>query len=244
MMFRLTPAVKVLVILNIAVFIVQHTVDTYLGGNYTGWLGLVPSAVVMKLWIWQLFTYSFLHADVLHLFLNMLMIVFIGSELESGWGIVRFLKYYFFCSIAAGILYLFFQAFIQSGIHTPMVGASGGIYGLLTAYGILFGERTLLFMLIFPMKAKQFIWILAGMEFLSSFFSPSGGVSSVAHLSGMGAGFVYLWGRAYWIARQRMKVILKSLPLREGGAASKAKTSKTSHLKLVIDNEEDSKTWH
>jgi membrane associated rhomboid family serine protease len=198
MPIRLTRAVKALLIACFAGFLLQQTIDQFFGGDLLGWLGLTPADVILRHRWWQLVTYAFLHADVMHLVFNLLMLVFLGSELEARWGAAFFLRYYFFCLVSAGVVYLLVQPLVlgADGLRTPMVGASGGIYGLLTAYGILFAERTLLLMLLFPMKAKHFVWVLAGIEFLSSLYSGRNGLSSVAHLSGMGAGFGFLWVRA------------------------------------------------
>jgi membrane associated rhomboid family serine protease len=124
-----------------------------------------------------------------------------------------------------------------------MVGASGAIYGCLMAYGLLFGERVLLFMMLFPMKAKHFIWVLAGVEFLSTVFSGRGGLSSAAHIGGMLAGVGYLW-----FTRNRAG----SRPKARAPAAGRkfALPSKKKHLKLIVDNDSDDdrdpndKTWH
>ena len=243
---RLTPVVKFLLISCLVAFLIQQTADQFLGGNLTSLFGLVPAHAVFHFYLWQLGTYAFLHGDVLQLFLNLLMLVFIGSDLEALWGKTRFLKYYFFCSVSAGLLYLFLQIFVwrESGLYTPMVGASGAIYGLLLAYGLIFGERVFLFLLLFPMKAKHFIWILAAMELMTTVFSGRGGLASAAHLGGMAAGFAYLLARATWKLRKSRK-------------ASGAPQKSQSHLKLIIDNERkqprrpawedpdnDPKTWH
>lgn len=253
MPIRITPAIKGLAIACFAGFLIQHTADQFFGANLLSWLGLIPSAVILDHRIWQLITYAFLHGDVMHLFLNLLMLVFIGGELEALWGTSRFLRFYFFCSICAGVTYLFIQALIwkESGLQVPMVGASGAIYGLLMAYGLIFGERVLLFMMLFPMKAKHFVWILGGLEFFTSVFSGRGGLASAAHLAGMVAGFGYLWVRAgVQVYKKRKK---------EGSSRSKGKGQKrrTGHLKLIINNQrdldahlnqddadEDPKTWH
>ena len=247
MPIRLTKAVKVLLIACFAAFVVQQTADQFFGANLQGIFALTPSDFALHFRFWQIFTYAFLHADVMHLFLNLLMLAFIGGELEAAWGTARFVRYYFFCSVSAGLLYLLFQfLLVRQGLHTPMIGASGAIYGLLMAYGLIFGERMLLFMLLFPMKAKHFVWILAGVEFLSSVFSGRNGLASVAHLGGMAAGFCYLYGSAYW----RVQVKRKG----SGGAKGqrRPKGRKDGHLKLIINNEferdrsvkDDPKTWH
>jgi membrane associated rhomboid family serine protease len=136
MQLRITPAVKWLLIACVGMFLVQQTGDRFLGTQVLNYLALVPAHFVIDLWLWQIVTYSFLHGDVMHLFLNMLMLVFIGGEIESLWGTRRFLRFYFFCVVVGGLFYLAMQA-VQGGLGAPMVGASGGIYGLLMAYGLL-----------------------------------------------------------------------------------------------------------
>ncbi|MBI3535465.1 MAG: rhomboid family intramembrane serine protease, partial [Deltaproteobacteria bacterium] len=224
---------------------IQQTADQFFGGHLLNIFALIPIHFVFHYKFWQLFTYCFLHADVMHLVLNLMMLVFIGSDLEALWGAPRFLKFYFFCSSCAGIIYLFLQLIIwqETGLFTPMVGASGAIYGLLVAYGIIYGERVFLFMLLFPMKAKHFVWILVAVEFLTTLYSGRGGLASAAHLAGMAAGFVYLWISA------RYKIYLRQK------AMAPIKDSK---LRLVVDNDKkrkpsfwsssgndsDPKTWH
>ena len=250
MQMRLSPTVKILVIACFVVFLVQQTTDLFFGGHLLAFFGLVPRGFMFEGRIWQIFTYSFLHADPLHLILNMMMLAFVASDLEFQWGRARFLKYYFFCATSAGLLYLLLQLWLWggSGIETPMVGASGAIYGCLMAYGILFGERVLLFMMLFPMKAKHFIWVLAGVEFLSTVFSGRGGLSSAAHIGGMLAGLGYLWVQSRILAARRndSKGGSKKKPTSRFGMPAKKK-----HLKLIVDNKDgdddrdsDDHTWH
>jgi membrane associated rhomboid family serine protease len=251
----LTKTVKILLILMVGGFVLQNTIDRVFGGELFQWLALVPSSVVLKYQIWQLVTYLFVHADLSHLILNGLMLYFVGGELETLWGQKRFVQYFLFCGFFSAILYLLFQVFVSnsSGIHTPMVGASGSIYGLLIAYGILFGERVLLFMMLFPMKARYFIWVLAGVEFLSTFFGQRGGaLSSLAHLGGMMGGLVFLRGWALMRVQQRKaKNATSQRPL----YSVFGKKTKSSHLRLVVNKKADAddepsdddgspRTWH
>jgi membrane associated rhomboid family serine protease len=246
---RLSPTVKILLIAMAIIFLVQQSIDQFFGGHLLAFFGLVPKGFIIEGRLWQLFTYSFLHADPLHLILNLMMLAFVASDLEFKWGRNAFLKYYFFCATAAGLLYLLLQLWVWggSGVGTPMVGASGAIYGCLMAYGILFGERTLLFMMLFPMKAKHFIWVLAGVEFMSTVFSGRGGLSSAAHIGGMLAGLGYLWVQARLIIAKRKagEAPKKRSKGRFGGPA------KNKHLKLIVDNKDgdddrdpNDKTWH
>jgi membrane associated rhomboid family serine protease len=188
----------------------------------------------------------------MHLFFNLLMLAFIGSELEAIWGRARFLRFYCFCSIAGGLTYLLI-ALLAGQTHSPMIGASAGIYGLLMAYGLIFSDRVLLFMLLFPLKAKQFVWILAGIEFMSSVFSAHNAWGSVAHLGGMAAGFGLLWGQAAWRVFQRRRAETQDFRRKD------KRRKQGNHLKLVVnkpkhgfgkpdsgdqDSDGSPKTWH
>ncbi len=242
---RLTPVVKWLCIICFAAFIIQQTADQFLGMNLLGWFALVPASVVIDFRFWQLFTYPFLHGEVMHLFLNLMMLAFIGSELEAIWGKKLFLSFFFFCSVSGGLFYLLLQIVLSrpESLHMPMVGASAAIYGMLMAYGIYFGDRAMLFMMIFPMKAKHFVWILGGIELMSTLFSGRNGAASIAHLGGMIAGFGFLWGRT-------MMILAKKRHQEGGGFLPKKK--KSSHLKLISgkasSSDDDDKpkptTWH
>ena len=227
MQLRLTPAVKVLLIACFTLFVVQHTVDQFFGGNLLSWLSFSPAGFVLEHRLWQIFTYSFLHNDVMHLFLNLLMLAFMGGEIESHWGTGRFVRFYFYCATAAALSYLGVELLMSGGVSpAPMVGASGAIYGLLMAYGLIFGERPLLFMMVFPMKARHFVWVLVALEMMTTVFTPRGGIANAAHLGGLLAGFILL----------RIPALLPSQGFRKPGFMQKAK-ARSNHLKLVIDNQ-------
>ena len=237
MPIKLSDTLKKLLIAYVAVFVIQHGVDQFAGGNLKSWLALIP-AYTLQGRVWQIFTYSFLHSDVAQLILNLLVLAFVGSDLEAIWGTKKFLTYYFYCLLMAGFFYLLIQVLFWNPVNLllPMVGASGGIYGLLLAFGLLFPERDMLFMMLFPMKAKQFVWILAGVEFLQAVFSGQGGLSALAGLSGMAAGFLFLWLQAKNLHSKRTS--------QEG-----ARKKNASHLKLVSrdpreDDDKPPRTWH
>jgi membrane associated rhomboid family serine protease len=248
MPIHLTRSVKTLLIGCVVAFLIQQTGDQFFGTHLLGWFGLVPSAFIQYHRYWQLFTYSFLHGDVMHLFFNLMMLAFIGSDLEVTWGRSRFLRYYFFCATSSGAIYLLFQLLLRGWASTaPLVGASGAIYGLLMAYGILFGERVLLFMMFFPMKAKHFIWVLALVQLMTTIYSPGGAWASLAHLSGMATGLVYLWVQA--------KIRISHRSNKNKLFSSKNKKKRSRHLKLIVNNQKDfdssnddsennPKTWH
>lgn len=250
MPIRLSKGVKALLLGSFLAFVIQQVGDQFLGTHLMSYFALTPRAVFYQHWIWQIFTASFMHYDVMHLFFDLLMLAFIGSELEFAWGTARFLKYYFFCTISAALLYLGMGAIFSSSLAlSPMLGASSGIYALLLAYGLIFGERILLFMMLFPMKAKHFVWVLALVELMTTIFSGAG-KSSIAQLGGMVCGFFYLWVQATLLRSRRNRTTSAGLQ----GFLSRWKKRKSKHLKLVVNNDrgfdsdEESrnkpKTWH
>lgn len=189
----LTPGVKWLLISNTAMFLL-----TYLGGPAVNTqarllLGLRAEAVVHILMVWQVVTYMFLHAGITHILFNMLALWMFGSMLEQDWGTRRFLKYYFLCGIAAGVCVLVVNVAIGDW-YTPTIGASGAIFGLLVAFGVMYPNQTVLMNFLFPIKAKYMVVIYAVIELLMT-FGPNTGVSTIAHLGGMLFGYIYLKAR-------------------------------------------------
>ncbi len=186
----LTPGVKWLLISNVAVFLLYYLGGATLRHHATVVLALSAEAAVRNVMIWQLFTYMFLHAGIMHLLFNMLALWMFGSMLEQDWGTRRFLKYYFLCGIAAGVCVLAINAAIGDW-GTPTVGSSGAIFGLLVAFGVMYPNQTVLMNFLFPIKAKYMVMIYAGIELLLT-FGPNTGVSTIAHLGGMLFGYLYL----------------------------------------------------
>jgi len=187
----LPTGVKWLLIVNTVVFVIW-----YLGGrtvqDWMSPLELVPLLVVSKFpWFtYQLFTYMFLHGGIGHLLFNMLALWMFGLTLEQTWGTRRFLKYYFLCGIGAGICDVTVNALL--GHNTSTIGASGAIYGLLLAFGVLFPDTQILMYFLFPIKAKYLVMIYGAVALLSALGSPNSGVSNIAHLGGMLFGLLYL----------------------------------------------------
>jgi membrane associated rhomboid family serine protease len=186
--------VKWLLIANISVFVV-HFFSVVLFG--LGWLFrpfyLVPAQFVHG-YIWQPATYLFLHDpfDLLHILFNMLMLYFLGQDLEGLWGTRRFLNFYFLCGVGAGLCVIAANYLLPGGNPAgPTIGASGAILGLLLAYGMIYPEREIL-MYVFPLKVKYVVWILGGMAFLGTFNTSGGNISHFAHLGGMLFGYSYM----------------------------------------------------
>lgn len=198
---------------------------------------LYPYRVLHQFWIWQPVTYMFLHStNIMHILFNMLVLWWFGSELEMQWGRRFFLAYYFVSGIGAAAIYVLgitLYGLITGNVLAmmePVVGASGAGYGLLVAYGILFGDRVVSFMMLFPMKAKHFVWILGFIELATLIDSgPNSGVANLAHLGGIIAGYLFLQFWTNWRMRLR----------------NSAQTRRGRRLKLVVNNEKNPpKYWN
>jgi membrane associated rhomboid family serine protease len=183
--------VKWLLIANVAVYLIYFFGSLATGDEIFRPFRLVPSQVLRGA-VWQLVTYLFLHSlqSIWHILFNMLALWMFGTPVEETWGTRRFLQYYFLCGVGAGVCVVVANVLFGNASQ-PVIGASGAIYGLLLAYGMLFPNQEVLFMFLFPMKAKWMVLIFGGIAFISS-FQIGGTVSNLAHLGGMIFGFVYI----------------------------------------------------
>ncbi|HEX8817064.1 MAG TPA: rhomboid family intramembrane serine protease [Terriglobales bacterium] len=167
-----------------------------LGASMMAYLALVPS-FVMHGAIWQLVTYSFLHDphSVSHILINMLMLWMFGAQEEMDWGSRKFLEYYLFCVVGAALVTIAvaYSPIPGVGPHTSTIGASGGVYGVLVAFGMLYGDREIfLFPFPFSIKAKYLVIIMVLLVVLATFQPSQGGVANFAHLGGLLFGFLYI----------------------------------------------------
>lgn len=179
---RMTPGVKNLILANVAIFLGQN-----FGLISAKIFGLVPYLVINKFMIWQIVTYMFLHGGFWHILLNMFILWMFGTRIESTIGTREFLKYYFFTGIVAGVSIVLWNW----GDPYITIGASGAIYGILAAFALFYPEEYII--LLFPpipIKAKYYALIFGGIEFLSLYNVD--GISHIAHLGGMVAGFFYI----------------------------------------------------
>jgi len=196
-----TRAVKQLLIANGAVFLAVALLGVFVEGGER-WVqihfGLVPALVVFRFWIWQLVSYAFLHAGLWHILFNMLALWMFGAQLEQDWGYKIFLQFYFFCAIGAALttVAVSFTGLLGASPVIPTVGASGAIFGLLLAFGILYADtEIMLFPLPFLIKAKYFIMGLIFIEIfltLSASRQPGASVAYMAHLGGLLFGYIWL----------------------------------------------------
>jgi membrane associated rhomboid family serine protease len=187
------PGVKWLLLSNTAIFVLLFLAGGAVQHQVTVLFALWAEAAVKNLFVWQIFTYMFLHGGIWHILFNMLTLWMFGTPLERDWGTRRFLKYYFYCGMAAGVCVLVVNMLVGDW-STPTVGSSGAIFGLLVAFGVLYPNQTVLMNFLFPIKAKYMVMIYAAIELLLT-FGPNTGVSTIAHLGGMAFGYVYLKGR-------------------------------------------------
>lgn len=194
----LTRMVKGLIIVTTAVFIL-----TYLPYRLFGWqapfvwLGLQPYLVTHRLYLWQLFTYLFMHGGFFHILFNMFALWMFGADLEMLWGGPKFLYFYFLTGVGAGVFDVVLTTLFGSPYTSLTIGASGAIYGLLLAFGLLFPDRPIFIWFIIPIKAKWFVLIIGAIEFFSEISGPGSGVAHLAHLGGMLIAYLYLRGGGF-----------------------------------------------
>lgn len=186
---RLPKGIKYLLIVNVGIFLLQYLSRGRLD-EFFSYFALYPAAVVRMGFIWQVATYMFLHGNLWHILWNMLALWMFGRELEQMWGMRRFLEFYFFCGVGAGIVVVIAN-YLFGNPAIPTVGSSGAIYGLLLASAVLWPDRQILFYFFFPVKMKYFVMIIGAIAFLGS-LNMNSGVSDVAHLSGMAFGYLFL----------------------------------------------------
>jgi len=175
--------------------VVLNAVAPSVNSFIVAYAGLVPSRVVHYGLVWQLVTYSFLHAGVMHLLVNMLTLWMFGAQEEQDWGSRRFIEFYLFCVVGAGLLTVAVAYSSLPGVdpRSITIGASGGIYGLLIAFGMLYGDREVfMFPLPFMMKAKYMVGIMIFLVILATFERSQGGIANFAHLGGLLFGFLYI----------------------------------------------------
>ena len=181
--------VKWLLISNVAVFIFGYFAGLARLDGPLSLLALVPADVLKRFYIWQLATYLFLHGGFGHIIWNMLALWMFGADLERLWGMKRFLRFYFFCGIGAGLCVVILNL-LWGNINTPTIGASGAIFGILMANAVLFPDRTILWGFLIPIQMKYFVLIIGVVTFISSFQVT--GVSEFAHLGGLLFGYMWL----------------------------------------------------
>ncbi|HNV09558.1 MAG: rhomboid family intramembrane serine protease [Dokdonella sp.] len=201
----LPPVTRALLISNVGIFLLQQLFPDALLIHFALWpLGseLLPDGTTLGFQIWQLLSYGFLHGGLTHLFFNMLALWMFGGAIERLFGSRPFAIYYISCVIGAAIAQLIVIEFFSGGFY-PTLGASGGVFGLLLAFGMMFPHQRI--MLLFPpipMPAWVFVTGYGVIELYLGVTGSQAGVAHFAHLGGMVAGFAII---QYWRGRLPIK---------------------------------------
>jgi membrane associated rhomboid family serine protease len=181
-MLRLSPVVRNLIILNVIVYIIQRMMPAIITDYLALWHLHTPNFRP-----YQLFTYMFAHSrdGIFHIFFNMLMLAFFGPILEEFWGQKKFLIFYTICGIGAGAFNILVDLFVGPTAGS-MIGASGAVYGVMTAFGIIFPDMELRLMFLpISFKAKFMVLIMGSLAIWNGVQSSSDGVAHLAHLGGI-----------------------------------------------------------
>ncbi|HEX2494488.1 MAG TPA: rhomboid family intramembrane serine protease [Steroidobacter sp.] len=197
---RITPINKALILANIAVFALQGLFGGFVEVHFALWPTTAAALDYPPFRPWQVMTYGFLHGNLTHLFFNMFALFMFGSDIERLFGPRRYLEYYLLCVVGAAVMHLI----VVTSAHlppAPTVGASGGVFGLLLAFGMAWPKRMII--LLFPpipMPAWLFVTLYGLLELYLGVTGTASGVAHFAHLGGMATGFVTI---RYWQARAR-----------------------------------------
>jgi membrane associated rhomboid family serine protease len=225
----MSPAIRVLLIVNIAVFLVMWIPG--IASVILALAALTPAAVVERLWIWQVGTYMFVHRDLFHILFNLLNLWMFGVELERRWGTQAFVRYFLVTGIGAGITVVLASILpfgaARGSYNIPTIGVSGAVYGIILAWALIFKDRTLMFMMMFPLPARAYAALMTAIVFYSALGSSGSGVAHFAHLGGLVVGYFYLKGPRgprdlkleiqYRLTKWRMDRMRKKFDVHRGG---------------------------
>ncbi|UBM57458.1 rhomboid family intramembrane serine protease [Marinilongibacter aquaticus] len=204
---RITPMVKNLLIVNGVVFLLSNFAEQFFFSQFAFFNPILPGSdqlINPNFKIWQVITYMFMHGGIGHIFSNMFGLFIFGPALESYMGSKKFLTYYLITGVGAAVLnsvlntYEMSQLTVDSAAYwrqavIPMVGASGAIFGILVAFGVLF-PNVELFLLFFPIpiKAKYFVVLYGLYELYAGTAGIQQGVAHFAHIGGLITGYILL----------------------------------------------------
>lgn len=183
------PVTRYFLIINILVFVVMYLLG--LRDFFDKYFSVHPVSYVNILQVWRLVTYQFLHADILHIFFNMMMLYFLGPILESTWGSRTYLRFYLISGAVGGVVYTLLVLGHVLGAG-PMVGASGAIYGLMAAAAILYPHAQVYLFGTIPMRMKTLL-IITIIFSVMNFLGGKNAGGEAAHLSGVAAGAVFVY---------------------------------------------------
>ena len=196
----ITPGVKLIVLVCTGVFLIQTFAQLTSDHAYLWilkWFALIPAAVTHGFRLWQPFTYIFLHGGLFHILINMLMLWMFGRELELIWGKRKFLNFFVFCGVGAGLIEVIVKTipvfFGKEPSLVPTIGASGAIFGILMANAVLFPDRSIwLIPLPIQIPMRPYVAVMAAIEFFGTLGIGGDNVAHVCHLGGMLVAYLYL----------------------------------------------------
>jgi membrane associated rhomboid family serine protease len=161
-------------------------------GLFITLFSLFPILIRQFGWIWQVFTYMFLHGSFFHIFFNLYALLLFGRPLEQRWGKTRFLMFYLFTGVGAGIVTFFWHLF--GNPYIPTIGASGAIFGIVLAFGLEFPDTVLLLFFLIPVRARYAAFIFGGIELIMIVTGSMRGIGHFTHLAGLLFGYIYyIW---------------------------------------------------
>ncbi len=211
-----------IIIANVAIYLLQMflarsgdwTVMYHIGGQniemqgMTFYFGLIPAMVLQEGYVFQFLTYMFLHGSTIHILFNMYALFLFGMPVEQVWGSKKFLIYFFLTGIGAGITIFLLNLILRgSGFVIPTIGASGAVFGVLLAFGVLFPNATILLFFFIPIRAKYLVILYGGIEFFLLISSGGqSGISHIGHLGGLLFGLIFfLFDRRRMLSLRRMR---------------------------------------
>ncbi len=206
------PAIKGLLVATVAGFLLSKLA----GPQVLDLFGLVPQHTVFDRWVWQPFTYLFLHADIWHLLFNLFALWMFGMPVEAQWGPAEFLKYYFLCGVGGALL----TCALTPHSAIPVIGASASVYGMLVAFAMLYPDAVVYLYFLIPVKAAHMAILFGALEFFAGATNATPAVARFAHLGGMITGYIYI--RWWFTWKVHAKSLAKGLVEREEAPPARA----------------------
>ena len=228
---RLTPGVRGLILACGLVFLVQSLFHGS-GPVMEHLLGLVPADLFGRWHLWQPLTYQFLHGGLFHLLFNMFSLFMFGGEIENRWGTPAFLRYFLVCGIGAGMTHWL----VGMDSTIPVIGASGAIFGVLLAFGMMFPDRQILLWFVIPIPARYLVVLFGFIELIGASSGPGDGVARFAHLGGLLTGFLYLKSETlFWPLRKQLGRMRRGREESSRAAAATRLKSRQAAIDAILD---------
>ena len=188
--YTYSNAVSYLILINIVVYMLVNYSNFRINGYpLVLCLGLVPGCINMG-WVWQFFTYMFVHNSFTHLFFNMFGLYIFGKPIERELGTREFLLFYFVCGVLGGVISYFFYL-LQGSYAVIVVGASGSLYALLLLSAVLFPYAKVLLFFFIPLRMPYAVMLYIAIELFDQIMGINGGVAHLIHLSSIAIAWLY-----------------------------------------------------